>query len=55
MNTPGAGASAGKLCAACGHRWDTHDDIAARYCAATVVSRASRGCVCTPDTAVVAD
>jgi hypothetical protein len=37
-------------CAACGHRWNTHDEIAARFCAATVVGKFSRGCVCVPAT-----
>jgi hypothetical protein len=35
-------------CPACPHAWDTHDQIAARYCAATVASRQERGCVCAP-------
>ena len=36
-------------CAACQHFWTTHDDIAARFCAATMVSGTTRGCVCVPD------
>ncbi|WP_221465106.1 RGCVC family protein [Actinophytocola algeriensis] len=48
--SPAHGETSGaRRCAACGHDWRTHDDIAARYCAATSVSRASRGCVCAPD------
>ena len=35
-------------CAACPHPWATHDAIAARFCAATVVGKFSRGCVCPP-------
>jgi len=34
-------------CAACGHPKTTHDTIAARFCAATIVGQFSRGCVCT--------
>jgi len=48
QNTTG---SAGDLptvaCAACAHPWAEHDQIAARYCAATTVGRHDRGCVCT--------
>jgi hypothetical protein len=34
-------------CAACGHPWEEHDQIAARFCAATTVGQHDRGCVCT--------
>ena len=34
-------------CAVCPHPPKFHDRIAARYCAATVAAKASRGCVCT--------
>ena len=37
---------AGTRCAACRHLWSDHDDIAARFCAATIVGAYSRGCVC---------
>jgi len=40
--------TADRQCAACGHSWNTHDDIAARFCAATIVNKFSRGCVCVP-------
>ena len=30
----------------CGHRADTHDLIAGRYCAATKNSALIRGCIC---------
>nr|WP_269756651.1 RGCVC family protein [Amycolatopsis aidingensis] len=33
-------------CAACRHPRDLHDQIADRYCAATIAGRFSRGCVC---------
>lgn len=37
------------LCATCPHRWQNHDQIAARYCTATMnaTDPGSRGCVCT--------
>jgi hypothetical protein len=34
-------------CSACAHPWAEHDQIAARYCAATTVGHHDRGCVCT--------
>lgn len=34
-------------CAACAHPWAEHDQIAARFCAATTAGRYERGCVCT--------
>ncbi|MFC4852672.1 RGCVC family protein [Actinophytocola glycyrrhizae] len=40
--------AAERLCAACQHLWTTHDDISARFCAATIVNTYSRGCVCVP-------
>ena len=39
-------------CAACPHRWAAHDEIGARFCAATLVGRFSRGCVCAPTSAL---
>ena len=33
-------------CAACAHPWAEHDQIAARFCAATTVGHHDRGCVC---------
>jgi hypothetical protein len=33
-------------CSACGHPWAEHDQIAARFCAATTAGRHDRGCVC---------
>lgn len=40
-------------CAACPHPRTAHDRIATRYCAATIVGKTSRGCVCSayPDDA----
>lgn len=35
-------------CSACAHPWADHDQIAARFCAATAVERHDRGCVCQP-------
>jgi hypothetical protein len=35
-------------CVACPHPTTTHDRISARFCAATVVGKFSRGCVCPP-------
>ena len=46
--------AASRRCAACDHRWDAHDEVAARFCAATAVSRLTRGCVCAPGAAVEA-
>lgn len=37
-------------CAACAHPWAEHDQIAARYCAATTAGRHDRGCVCSART-----
>jgi hypothetical protein len=34
------------ICAMCPHPWNNHDQIAARYCTASVTSGQSRGCVC---------
>ncbi|HEV8555338.1 MAG TPA: RGCVC family protein [Actinophytocola sp.] len=34
-------------CAVCPHPSAFHDRIAARFCAATVAAKFSRGCVCT--------
>lgn len=42
-----ADGQAATRCAACAHPWSTHDPIAARFCAATVVGGFTRGCVCT--------
>jgi hypothetical protein len=39
-------------CAACAHVWAEHDTISARYCAATVVGKFERGCVCTTNATV---
>ncbi len=42
-----AGGQTAVACSACGHPWGEHDQIAARFCAATTVGRHDRGCVCT--------
>jgi hypothetical protein len=49
LNVSGAAVA---TCSACAHPWGEHDQIAARYCAATIVGHHERGCVCTarPDT-----
>lgn len=44
----------GAACAACSHVWSSHDQIAARFCTATVVGKYSRGCVCTSESASAA-
>jgi hypothetical protein len=45
-----AGSPAAELpavaCSACAHPWAEHDQIGARFCAATTVGRHDRGCVC---------
>jgi hypothetical protein len=48
-NTTGSpsGGQPAVACSACGHPWAEHDQIAARYCAATTVGHHDRGCVCT--------
>jgi hypothetical protein len=33
-------------CAACRHRWEAHDAIGVRFCAATLANGTERGCVC---------
>lgn len=33
-------------CSACPHPWAQHDQIAARFCAATMVGHHERGCIC---------
>jgi hypothetical protein len=33
-------------CGACQHPLAGHDGISARYCAATIINGADRGCVC---------
>jgi hypothetical protein len=35
-------------CGVCPHPWPAHDQIAARFCTATVAGGFSRECVCTP-------
>lgn len=42
---------AGARCATCEHPQDTHDAIAARYCAATLAAAITRGCICKGSTA----
>jgi hypothetical protein len=42
-----SGGQTAVACSACGHPWDEHDQIAARFCAATTVGHHDRGCVCT--------
>lgn len=37
-------------CSACAHPWAEHDQIAARFCAATTVGHHERGCVCSTKT-----
>jgi hypothetical protein len=37
---------AADLCAACGHPSANHDTTGLRYCAATVKSALTRGCIC---------
>jgi hypothetical protein len=34
------------ICSTCPHPVDTHDPIAARYCAATLNAAVTRGCIC---------
>ncbi|GAB3480098.1 hypothetical protein FB471_3228 [Amycolatopsis cihanbeyliensis] len=34
-------------CVVCPHSWSSHDQIATRYCTATVAGGYSRGCICT--------
>lgn len=43
---PGHGGPALLACSACTHLWAEHDEIAARYCAATMVGHHQRGCIC---------
>jgi|tagenome__1003787_1003787.scaffolds.fasta_scaffold20988980_9 hypothetical protein len=45
---PNASAEATRECSVCPHPWADHDQISARFCAATSVGHFSRGCVCTP-------
>jgi hypothetical protein len=46
-NTSGPGPGGQVVtCSACAHPWGEHDQIAARYCAATAVGHHERGCVC---------
>lgn len=35
-----------ELCATCGHRQADHDALGIRFCAATMNSSLSRGCIC---------
>jgi hypothetical protein len=37
-----------KHCGACQHPLAAHDGISTRFCAASIVSGANRGCVCVP-------
>jgi hypothetical protein len=41
------GGNVNTACSACTHPWAEHDQIAARYCTATIVGHHDRGCVCT--------
>jgi hypothetical protein len=34
------------LCSSCPHAQEAHDATALRYCAATLVSASTRGCIC---------
>ncbi|HEX6358627.1 RGCVC family protein [Actinophytocola sp.] len=43
---PGPAGQAVATCSACAHPWGAHDQIAARFCAATTVGHHERGCVC---------
>ena len=38
------------LCAACPHQRAAHDEIGARYCAATTSHDHKRGCICSKET-----
>ncbi|HUQ56342.1 RGCVC family protein [Lentzea sp.] len=33
-------------CEVCPHPWREHDQLGARYCAATTASALTRGCIC---------
>jgi len=41
-----AGGEVAAGCAACPHPMTFHDQIAARFCTATIAGKFSRGCVC---------
>jgi hypothetical protein len=45
-NTTTPGAETALACSACAHLWVEHDQIAARFCTATMVGHHERGCVC---------
>lgn len=47
-DTAGSEKVAGLFCGSCAHLRSEHDEIAARYCAATLVGKSVRGCVCVP-------
>ncbi|MBB5889932.1 RGCVC family protein [Kutzneria kofuensis] len=42
--------SAAVVCPVCPHPAETHDEIGARYCAATAAGKFDRGCVCVTGT-----
>ncbi|ONI90579.1 hypothetical protein ALI144C_02535 [Actinosynnema sp. ALI-1.44] len=44
---PDADEQSAATCASCPHPWDSHDQIAVRYCTAKAVGGNSPGCVCT--------
>jgi hypothetical protein len=33
-------------CGCCAHAWEAHDATARRYCAATLATALTRGCIC---------
>lgn len=35
-----------ELCSVCHHPWADHDALGTRFCAATVTSDLTRGCIC---------
>ncbi|HYQ65242.1 RGCVC family protein [Actinophytocola sp.] len=45
-NTTVPGGETSLACSACAHPWAEHDQIAARFCTATMVGHHDRGCVC---------
>ena len=46
VRTPSDTQASAAACPVCPHPPDTHDEIGARYCAATAAGKFERGCVC---------
>nr|CEL21066.1 hypothetical protein [Kibdelosporangium sp. MJ126-NF4] len=44
---PDADGRSDATCVSCPHPWDSHDQIAVRYCTAKAAGGHSPGCVCT--------